>query len=154
MCHAVDVGVGIVIEARSSAPVDARVLVCQRRKDDYWGGYWEFPGGKREPTETIGQCVVRELREELGIDVAIVAALPTIEHLYTDRNRLVRLHPHVCRLAARTLAPAALEVACFRWCRVDEIAGLKFLPANGPMIAALVEYLSVQLANADESDKV
>jgi mutator protein MutT len=144
--HAVDVGIGIVVDPSTGAPTPPRLLVCQRRADDYWGGWWEFPGGKREPPESIADCVVRELREELGIDVSIASTLPTIEHLYTDRNRLVRLHPHVCRLRrspdrAAAAAPAALEVACFRWCTIAEIADLKFLPANGPIIAALAEHL-------------
>lgn len=131
------------------------MLVCLRREGDYWGGWWEFPGGKREPGETIADCIARELREELGIDVIVVDALPVVEHLYADRNRLVRLHPHVCRLAEGSAAPAPLQVQEARWCTPAEAAMLRFLPANGPLLRSVGAYRGTpELANAPETATV
>src|SRR5687767_14846178 len=62
----VDVVIGIVVRA-------GQVLICQRLPDAPLGGYWEFPGGKREPGETDHQCLARELLEETG-----VTATPTL----------------------------------------------------------------------------
>lgn len=132
----INVGVGIVI-----SPDNTRVLVCQRRLSDYWGGWWEFPGGKCEPGETIEQCVRRELLEELGIDTCPVEPLPAFQYLYTDRDRLVHIHPWLCRQNGDT-PPTALEVECFRWCLPAELFELQFLPANDHLIRLLAQRLS------------
>jgi len=130
-----EVGIGIVTRR---SPL--QFLVCQRRLDDYWGGWWEFPGGKLNPGESIPECIARELREELGIQVTVAQQLPIVEHLYADRDRLVRLHPHLCDLLAGE--PAPVEAQAVRWCPADELPNLKFLPANGPIIQAALAALA------------
>ncbi len=60
----VDVAAGLIFR-------DGKLLITQRRTDAHLGGLWEFPGGKREPNETFEECLVRELREELGIEVVV-----------------------------------------------------------------------------------
>jgi len=130
MSQIVQVGVGIVLSASQDA-----VLACRRRGDDYWGGWWEFPGGKCNPGESPRECVIRELREELGIDVRPIEPLSQRQHHYADRDLTVHLHPFLCELISGN--PAALEVDCFRWCRMHDLADLKFLPANGPMLEEL-----------------
>lgn len=148
----VDVGVGIVVIGHDAG---RRILVCQRRHGDDCGGWWEFPGGKREPGEAIDACVVRELREELEIVVAVQAELPVVEHLYADRNRRVRLHPRVCRLDPGSGGPREVEVQAFRWCAPAEILGLRFLPANTPLLRSLGNHLGhPELANAPETATV
>src|SRR5688500_2889974 len=69
------VDVAIAVVARG-----ADVLICRRPEGVPFAGYWEFPGGKLEPGETLAQCVVRELAEEVGATVAPESALPIIEH--------------------------------------------------------------------------
>jgi mutator protein MutT len=148
----IDVGVGIVVIGQGAG---LRILACQRRAGDYWGGWWEFPGGKCEPGEQIDACIVRELREELEIDVAVQTELPVVEHLYSDRNRLVRLHPRICRLAPTSGAGRAVEVQAFRWCAPVELLDLRFLPANTPLLRALGQHLGhPELANAPETTRV
>src|SRR5690606_22981070 len=61
---------------------DGKLLITQRFADSHLGGLWEFPGGKRETNETFEQCLVRELREELGIEVEVLDLVQTITHAY------------------------------------------------------------------------
>ncbi|MBI4342403.1 MAG: NUDIX domain-containing protein, partial [Candidatus Omnitrophica bacterium] len=52
-----------------------RYLICRRRRGDFLGGFWEFPGGKRKPRESWEACLRRELREELGVAVTAIRPL-------------------------------------------------------------------------------
>ena len=61
----IDVAIAVVVEG-------GRVLICQRKEKDTFGGFWEFPGGKCEAGESLEQCLVREMREELAIVVETV----------------------------------------------------------------------------------
>ena len=61
-----------------------KVLVCQRRNNSYYGLKWEFPGGKKEPDETIEQCLKREIMEELDLDVQIDSEFHIEKHKYPD----------------------------------------------------------------------
>jgi mutator protein MutT len=124
------VAVAIGIVARGG-----RVLVCQRREDpgDAFGGMWEFPGGKCEPGETPEACVRRELREELGIEVAPTAALAVIEHRYPSVH--VQLHPFVCRLESGE--PTAISAAEARWVDRGELGGYRFPEANASLLREL-----------------
>src|ERR1700687_121819 len=63
---------------------DSKLLVCQRRRDDTHPLEWEFPGGKVEPDESPAQALVRELREELGIDAAVGKEIFCTTHRYRD----------------------------------------------------------------------
>src|SRR5262245_29527344 len=69
---------------------DGKLLITQRHAGAHLGGLWEFPGGKREPTESFEDCLVRELREELGIEVAVGELLETIQHDYPDKRVLLK----------------------------------------------------------------
>lgn len=131
----VHVGVGIVVSRGRD-----KVLVCLRRKHDYWGGWWEFPGGKCEPNETPAECVVRELREEVGIVVEPTQPLASIQHHYADRDRLVHLHPFMCELISGI--PTPIEVAQCAWHTPLELRQIRFLPANGPIIDDLEAVLT------------
>src|SRR6266478_535050 len=65
---------------------DGKLLITQRYPEAHLGGLWEFPGGKREPGETFEQCLERELREELGIEVFIGELLVSLEHAYPEKT--------------------------------------------------------------------
>ena len=126
--HAIQVAVGVVWRRPEARGAEGRpeVLISRRAADGVLGGYWEFPGGKLDPGESPEACVVRELREELGVEVRPVRALPAIVHPY-DHGR-VELHPYFCEHLGGT--PAALEVAAWRWVAVDELEAYTFPPAN------------------------
>lgn len=116
----------------------ARVLVTQRRPDDSFPLYWEFPGGTCEPQEPSEACVVREMREELGVTVAVDAPGPEVVHRYPDWT--IRLVSFWCRVTAGT--PAPLEVAQLRWVTAEELPEYQFPPASGPLIAAVRDKLA------------
>jgi len=129
------VDVAIAVVARG---VD--VLICRRPDGVPFAGYWEFPGGKREPDETLEQCVVRELREEVGATVVAESALTPIDHDYPHAR--VRLHAFVCRLIDGE--PRPIECSACRWVHVLELRTVQFPPAN----EALVEEIIARLAPA------
>jgi len=120
------VGVGIIVR-------DGCVLV-DRRADGPLAGWWEFPGGKVEPGEAPVDCVRRECREELGVEVEPYEPLMVLPHDFPDGR--VELHFHLCRIVSGQ--PRAIEVAEFAWVRPSQTADRKFLPANGPVLAELI----------------
>jgi len=106
------------------------VLVCKRKDDAVLAGFWEFPGGKCDPGEAPRACAIREVREEVGIDVAAVGQLDPIEHEYPYAH--VRLHPFVCEFIAG--AVQRLEVADARWVPSADVASYEFPPANETLV--------------------
>ena len=125
-----DVVIGIVIRA-------GKVLICQRPEGKSFAGYWEFPGGKREPGETVEQCLRRELREELNIDVAPLHALSPIDHDYPRGP--IRLHPFVC--AHHGSEPLPLASQRILWVEPAALTEYQFPPANDALIAEVMAYL-------------
>lgn len=127
----VDVPIAVVVR-------DGRVLVCQRRHDDPLGGFWEFPGGKREPNETNEQCLVRETREELSIEIRPIERLPVIEHDYPHLH--VRLHPYRCEHLSGEPQPLAADRV--EWAAASDLPAYTFLPANLALVQSLARWLS------------
>jgi 8-oxo-dGTP diphosphatase len=111
-----------------------RWLACQRPEEKHLGGYWEFPGGKVEPNEPASEALTRELREELGIDVAVEEALPSVEWSYPDRR--IRLRPYLCRIVSGT--PRAIEHQEIRWCDAEALAELRWAAADVPVVECLL----------------
>ncbi len=127
----VDVAVCVVRNGRS-------FLISQRKADDHFGGYWEFPGGKREDGETLEACAVREAKEEVGLDVEIEAFLMTVENPYQDRR--INLHFFLCRVIGEPgCEPQLLECQAVQWVEAGGLAEYLFPPANAPVIRYLHE---------------
>ena len=87
----VEVAVGVLIE-RDTAGREGRFLLTSRPQGKLYAGHWEFPGGKLEPGETVGQALARELHEELGIGVDSGAVQPWQQALFDYPHARVRLH--------------------------------------------------------------
>ncbi len=125
----ITVAVGVVTNAHSE------VLLTRRAKDVHQGGLWEFPGGKLESTESVMEALVRELREELAIEVCEAVPLIVIEHDYGDLR--------VCLDVQRVLRFSGVPVACegqpMRWVPLRELRDYEFPAANEPIVAALLE---------------
>lgn len=115
----------------------AQVLITRRHARDHQGGRWEFPGGKRHDGETMRECLRREFREELGIEVEVGPLWRSLSHLYPDRA--VSLYFHFCSHLAGELH--ALEVAEFRWIEPRALATFDFVEGDGPVLPDLIRDL-------------
>ena len=110
-----------------------RLLICQRRDDDSFGGCWEFPGGKREPGESWEACLRRELREELGVAVRSITHYDWMRHEFKDGTVSFRVFR--CSVAQGT--PRPLDAQALRWVRPEELKRYQFPPANRHLILRL-----------------
>jgi len=113
---------------------DGRVLLAQRRPAGHQGGLWEFPGGKREPGETFADCLRRELREELGIEVEVGESVERITHDYPDRT--VHLEFFRCALVANE--PRPLSCQDLAWASPTELARYTFPEADAKLVDKLL----------------
>ncbi len=112
---------------------DGRILITQRCADSHLGGLWEFPGGKREPGETFEQCLIRELREELGIEVKVGGVFEEITHTYASKT--VRLKFFPCQLLEGE--PQPLGCAAVQWASKPELADYDFPAADARLLGKL-----------------
>jgi 8-oxo-dGTP diphosphatase len=126
---------GLVVVAAALVDRDGRLLVQQRPEGLSMAGLWEFPGGKVEPGETPEQALIRELAEELAIDVEQACLAPACfaSDMLGDRHLLLLLY--VCRKWRGT--PVAQHASALRWVRPVELHGLAMPPADKPLIGLL-----------------
>jgi 8-oxo-dGTP diphosphatase len=125
---------------------DNSFLLAQRPPDKIWAGYWEFPGGKIEPGETSYHALVRELREELGIEVQ--TAYPWVTRVYTYPHATVKLN--FFRVAAWSGELHPHEGQQFAWQHVPDISVSPVLPANAPILRALSLPTQYAISNVQE----
>jgi len=112
---------------------DGKILITQRRADSHLGGLWEFPGGKRERNETFEQCLVREIREELGAEILTDELFEEIAHAYP--SKIVRLKFFSCRLVHGE--PQPLGCAALKWIGESELNDYKFPDADTKLLLKL-----------------
>jgi len=122
----VEVAAGLVFR-------DGKLLITRRPAGGHLAGLWEFPGGKREKGETFRDCLVRELREELGIEVEIGAKLETLTHDYPTKR--VFLQFYRCRWMQHE--PRALGCPDFKWVAAAELQNYQFPAADARLIQRL-----------------
>jgi 8-oxo-dGTP diphosphatase len=117
---------------------DDRILITQRRADQPLGGRWEFPGGKVEPGEAPIDALVRELREEIGVTVAVGRIWDVLFHAYPDFDLVMLVY--LCRIAtdsAGAAEPSAVEVADLAWVPAADLGAWDILPADRPLVERL-----------------
>lgn len=124
----------VVVAAALVAP-DGRVLVQRRPQGSDFAGLWEFPGGKIEPDETPEAALVRELYEELGIEVDPASLAPSCFASEPLGERHLLLLVFSCREWQGT--PRPLQASELRWLRPYELHGLEMPPADRPLIGLL-----------------
>ena len=118
---------------------DGRVLLSQRPSGKSMAGLWEFPGGKVENGEVPEEALIRELKEELGIDTwsSCLAPLSFASHSYKDFHLLMPVF--VCRKWVGS--PTPLEGQALKWVNRDELKDYPMPPADIPMIGVIRDLL-------------
>lgn len=129
----------LLVAACALVDADGRVLITQRPEGKQLAGLWEFPGGKVEPGETPEEAVVRELREEIGVETQIpcLAPLTFASHSYDGFHLLMPLF--VCRRF--TGEPKPIEVAAVKWVRPNRLRDYPMPAADEPLIPFLIDLL-------------
>ncbi len=130
----------LLVVAVALIDADPRVLVAQRPPGKPLGGLWEFPGGKVDPGERPEQALIRELREELGIEVKApcLAPLTFASHAYDDFHLLMPLY--ACRRWEGTVV--SREGQALKWLDPRRLRELPMPPADAPLIPALIDLLA------------
>ncbi|WP_430397727.1 (deoxy)nucleoside triphosphate pyrophosphohydrolase [Ferrovibrio sp.] len=129
----------VLVVAVALVDADGRVLLTQRPPGKKLAGMWEFPGGKVESNETPEAALLRELREELGLDIsaACLAPFAFASHSYDDFHLLMPLY--VCRRWAGQ--PEGREGQALKWVRPVKMSELPMPPADVPLVAMLRDLL-------------
>ncbi len=124
--HGVEVSAALIFR-------DRKLLITQRHAKSHLGGLWEFPGGKRERGESFEQCLVREIREELGVEISVGELLEEIRHDYPEKS--VHLKFFICQLLAGE--PQPLDCAAVKWVDRAELAAYEFPAADARLLEKL-----------------
>lgn len=112
---------------------EGRYLITRRKPGVHLAGFWEFPGGKREPGESLVECLRRELFEELSIRIDIPIPYQIVRHDYPEK--IVELHFYHCTIEAGEAQP--LECAELCWVHPEEFPRFQFPPADAVILDAL-----------------
>jgi 8-oxo-dGTP diphosphatase len=112
--------------------VGGRFLVTRRPGGVHLGGLWEFPGGKTHQAESHGAALRREIREELGADIAVHELVHSTTYEYADR--VVSLHFYTCTILGEPRPVLGQEM---RWVPAGELGALEFPPADSELIRLL-----------------
>jgi len=124
----IHVAVGVILNSNN------QVLLAKRLGHRHQGGKWEFPGGKVENGETSSQALIRELREEVNLDVSDTNPLMTISHDYPDKEVLLDIHI-VNRFSGVAVGLEGQEVL---WASLDNLREYEFPEANALIIDKLL----------------
>lgn len=127
----------VLVVAAAMIDAEGRVLLAQRPVGKALAGLWEFPGGKVEPGEAPEAALIRELREELGVQVEADSLDPFAfaSHAYEDFHLLMPLYV----LRAWNGEPRPIEASALAWARLEDLATYPMPPADAPLVAQLLE---------------
>jgi 8-oxo-dGTP diphosphatase len=126
MAH-VEVAVGVLLSE------DKKVLTSWRQAHQHQGGLWEFPGGKREPDESLFEALKREILEEIGVEVVEAKPFVRIDHDYGDKQ----VSLDVWMVSQFNGEPSGREGQDLRWQAINELEAEQFPAANVAIITAL-----------------
>ncbi len=112
---------------------DGKLLITQRYREAHLGGLWEFPGGKRHAGETFEECLERELREELGIEVAVGRLIEALTHEYPEKT----VHLRFFRCDWTKHEPRALGCPAFAWITRQQLGDYAFPAADSRLLEKL-----------------
>ena len=121
-----EVSAAIIIE-------DGKVLLARRAKGEKLAGYWEFPGGKREEDETIDECLVREIREELSLDIEVVGEFDTSDYEYPGGQ--IRLIGLLAEIQNGVISKTVHDLV--EWIDIPSVLNYQLAPADIPLAERL-----------------
>ena len=129
----------LLVVAVALVDSDGRVLIAQRPEGKQLAGLWEFPGGKLEPGERPEEALIRELREELGIEVkaSCLAPLTFASHAYDDFHLLMPLY--ICRRWEGFVT--SREGQALKWVKPAKLRDFPMPPADEPLIPHLQDLI-------------
>lgn len=114
---------------------DNKYLITQRLPDAKYGGYWEFPGGTVEDGEIAEKALVRELKEELNVNIVVNDLF--WHESYKGKTKIIDIHFINCILRPENQTIEKIEVADYRWVHADELTQYKFPEADEALIRHL-----------------
>jgi 8-oxo-dGTP diphosphatase len=116
---------------------DNQILCTQRgeSKLDYISRKWEFPGGKVEENESLESALIREIREELHLEIIVNEHVITVEHEYPDFK--IIMHSYFCEAVSRELTLIVHLEA--KWLNLDELPSLDWAAADIPIVEKLLQ---------------
>ena len=125
----------LLVAAAALVDVDGRVLICKRPQGKQLAGLWEFPGGKVEAGESPEACLIRELNEELGIEINESCLAPFVfaSHAYDSFHLLMPLY--LCRRWEGS--PQAREHEAIAWVKPSRLSDYPMPPADLPLLEAV-----------------
>lgn len=103
-----------------------KVLIAQRQAGSHMEFRWEFPGGKLEPDETPEECIIREIKEELDMEIEVLDIYKVVKFSYEEKDILLLCY--LCRILKGE--GKTLECNDFRWVKRDELANFNFVSAD------------------------
>ncbi len=125
-----DIVVGFIINKNQN------FLITKRPKNKMLGGLWELPGGKREKGESLKKGLIRELKEEINVDINIDRKIGTIQHSYSHMN--INLHGYECKIKNGKLKKN--ECDDIKWIKMNQINHYSFPKANHKLFSIIKEY--------------
>ena len=116
----IKVSMGIILDSKG------KILIAQRNLQKNFGGMWEFPGGKQEANESPEQALIRELKEELSIEVEVLRSFPPYD--YKDEKIKISFYPIQCKIVGGTIVNNEHEEVKF--ISIDDINNFDFAPPD------------------------
>ena len=111
------------------------ILLARRKPESHLGGLWEFPGGKKEFGETLEDCLRREVKEELGVEISEPLPFHALHYQYP--KKVVELYFYTCSIIQGI--PQALECAEIAWVYKHELISYEFPPADIPVLHKILQ---------------
>jgi len=124
----IEVGCAMIIK-------DGKLLAAQRNPGDTFGGFWEFPGGKKEDGETMEQCLVREVREEMGVEIRPRELFDRSDCVCPDKT--IRLFFYFCDYVGGN--PQCIDCQNFLWASAGDLVRLKFPEGDADVLRKLID---------------